>query len=38
MVGGAVATDKGRVLAAELGGLDTVGLGEKIGIVEQREL
>jgi sugar porter (SP) family MFS transporter len=39
IVGGAVATEKARHLAAEIGGLDTVDLGEKSqGAVEQREL
>ncbi|EMC91174.1 hypothetical protein BAUCODRAFT_317249 [Baudoinia panamericana UAMH 10762] len=38
LVGGAVATEKSKHLAAELGGLDTVDVGEKSGHVEQREL
>lgn len=39
MLGGDVATEKGRELAAEMGGLDTVDLGAKHhGSVEQKEL
>lgn len=38
VVGGAVATEKGKVLAAELGGLDTVDLDKKSYTVEHREL
>ncbi|KAK4617257.1 Lactose permease [Fulvia fulva] len=39
IVGGAVATEKGKVLAAEVGGLDTIDLGEKNRVeVEHREL
>lgn len=40
ILGGAVATEKGKVLAAEMGGLDTVNVDEKYGAaqVEQREL
>ncbi|KAK5129161.1 hypothetical protein LTR08_003802 [Meristemomyces frigidus] len=39
LLGGAVATEKGQVLAAEMGGLDTVDLGEKRGAdIDHREL
>lgn len=38
VVGGAVATEKGRVLAAEIGGLDTVDLGKNDYAVEHKEL
>ena len=38
VVGGAVATYKAKELAAEVGGLDTVDLGEKDRQVEQKEL
>ncbi|KAI5358653.1 putative major facilitator, sugar transporter, major facilitator superfamily [Septoria linicola] len=38
MVGGAAATQKGRVLAAEMGGLDTVDMGKNTYEVEHKEL
>lgn len=38
IVGGAVATEKGKVLAAEVGGLDTVNLDKKDPYVEHKEL
>ena len=38
VLGGAVATEKGRVLAAEMGGLDTTVAAEKDVTVEHREL
>jgi len=37
LVGGAAATEKGRIVAAEMGGLDTVGA-EKVVAVEHKEL
>lgn len=38
ILGGAAATDKGRQLAAEMGGLDTVNMDEKTPRVEHNEL
>ena len=38
VLGGAVATEKGKVLAAELGGLDTVDADDKRVEIEQREV
>lgn len=38
VVGGAAATEKGRVLAAEMGGLDTVDVGKNTYEVEHKEL
>lgn len=38
IVGGAVATEKSKVLAAEVGGLDTVDLDSKNVHVEHKEL
>lgn len=38
VVGGAVATQKSKELAAEIGGLDTVDLGEKRVEVETKEM
>ena len=38
VIGGAVATQKSKELAAEIGGLDTVDLGEKRPEVETKEM
>jgi len=38
VVGGAAATEKGRVLAMEMGGLDTVNLDEKAPAIQQSEM